>query len=169
MKKILLGGFILFDLALIGGSGFVLFTYVSRKMPSKLHMTGTTTPVVTPAASPAAGTPAAPTGKAIGSGLVTPGAAVDTSTRKILFSYRNPHAKIVSIRADFTGWKAEPMQKAANGSWTYQAQLAPGEYAYCYTADDKTFKDPFNKRTKQIGRTLVSAIVVGAAPSKPAK
>jgi 1,4-alpha-glucan branching enzyme len=88
--------------------------------------------------------------------------------RKILFTYRNPHAKAVSIRADFTGWKAEPMKKAAGGSWTYRAQLTPGEYAYCYTADDKTFKDPANKRTKQIGRTTVSAILVEALPAKAA-
>jgi len=92
-----------------------------------------------------------------------------STSRKILFTYRNPHVKQVSIRADFTGWKAEPMQKAPNNSWTYQALLSPGEYAYCFTADDKTFKDPANKRTKQIGRTLVSAIVVEGLPSKPAK
>ena len=87
----------------------------------------------------------------------------------MLFKYTNAKARQVSIRADFTGWKAQPMIKGANGSWTYQAQLTPGEYAYCYTADDRTFKDPANKRTKLIGRTVVSAIVVEALPPKPSK
>ena len=118
------------------------------------------TPVVTPSST---------TVKPIGGGLLSAMTPAESGTRKILFSYRSPHAHQVSIRADFTGWKAQPMQKAANGSWTYQAQLTPGEYAYCYTADDKTFKDPANKRTKVIGRTTVSAILVEALPAKSSK
>ena len=168
MKRVFLGCFIFFDLALIAGSAFVLFAYISGKMPAPPlpllrapaktsssageTRTGSTTPV-----------------KAAGNVFTAPASSAVTATRKILFSYRNSHARQVSIRADFTGWKAEPMQKGANGHWTYQAQLTPGEYAYCYTADDKTFKDPANKRTKQIGRTPVSAIVVEALPSKPPK
>ena len=71
------------------------------------------------------------------------------TTQTKIFSYRNSHAKRVAIRADFTGWKAEPMQRDAAGVWTYKAALSPGEYAYCYSVDDKPpLKDPINKRTK---------------------
>jgi hypothetical protein len=162
MKKAFLGAFIFVDIGLIGGSAFVLFTTISQKM--SVHS------VSFPSApSSAANSAPASTGKAVGGGISAPAASADSSTRNIKFSYRSPHAKQVSIRADFTGWKAEPMQKGANGTWTYQAALTPGEYAYCYTADDKTFKDPANKRTKQIGRTLVSAIVVEPRSSNPPK
>ena len=65
------------------------------------------------------------------------------------------------IRADFTGWRAEPMQKEPGGhTWKYMAVLEPGEYAYCFSVDDKSIRDPANKRTKQVGKTRVSSIVV---------
>jgi len=168
VKKVFLGLFILFDLGLIGGSSFVLFTYVKPKLaalPSGIHRTSDKPAI----SSSVPATLSSATVKTNGNAFSAPAGSADTSNRKILFSYRNPKARQVSIRADFTGWKAEPMQKTANGVWTYQASLTPGEYAYCYTADDKTFKDPANKRTKQIGRTLVSAIEVQALPSKSAK
>ncbi len=168
MKKVLLGGFIFFDLVLVGGSGFILYSYISRKMPVKSWSALGTSKAATAPAKETNALTASPD-KKIGGNPPVPGATGDSSMRKILFSYRSPRSKQVSIRADFTGWKAEPMQKAANGTWTYQAQLTPGEYAYCFTADDKTFKDPFNKRTKQIGRTAVSAIVVEAGPAKAIK
>jgi hypothetical protein len=157
MKKIFLGAFILFDVILIGASTFILVMYFNRKMPNQPSNSPTTSGTSFTGSKQTGTTSAVKTG---GTGLLAPSTPAESGTRKILFSYRNPHSKHVSIRADFTGWKGEPMQKAANGNWTYQAQLVPGEYAYCYTADDKTFKDPANKRTKQIGRTLVSAIVV---------
>ena len=173
MKKALLGGFILLDMGLIGGSSFVLYTYVRGHLPMTVPVTAFSTVQRTPLTAPAQVNQVAASSSAVKAAagtLPTPAAAVtESSTRKILFTYRNPHAKQVSIRADFTGWKAEIMQKAANGSWTYQATLSPGEYAYCFTADDKTFKDPANKRTKQIGRTLVSAILVESLPSKTLK
>jgi len=168
MKRVFLGCFIFFDLALMAGSAFVLFAYISGKMPAP------PLPLLRASAKPSSSAGETRTGsttpvKAAGNVFTAPAGSTMTTTRKILFSYRNSHARQVSIRADFTGWKAEPMLKGANGNWTYQAQLTPGEYAYCYTADDKTFKDPANKRTKQIGRTPVSAIVVEALPSKPPK
>ncbi len=162
MKKFFLGVFIVFDVSLIGGAGFVLYSYLHHKMPVF------SVPLVSKSMASAVAASSTSV-KAIGSGLLSSSVPNESSTRKILFSYRSPHARQVSIRADFTGWKAQPMQKAANGTWTYQAQLTAGEYAYCYTADDKTFKDPANKRTKVIGRTTVSAILVEALPAKASK
>ena len=170
MKKFLLVVFILLDMALIGAGSFVLYGYITHKV--QLPALPALSNPITASPSPATRTPAplpASSSKAIGAGLVNPVAPGETSTRKILFTYRNSRVRQVAIRADFTGWKAQPMVKAANGSWTYLAQLTPGEYAYCFTADDKTFKDPANKRTKVIGRTTVSAIMVEALPAKTSK
>lgn len=164
MKQSFLVLFILADLGIMGGAGFFLYKHLTSGAKP-------VTPAVTPTTNPIASvSPATSSGTA--SSLitpvatnVTPGASSDASMRKILFTYHNPKARQVAIRADFTGWKAEAMARDDRGVWTYQAHLLPGEYAYCFTVDDKTFKDPANKRTKQIGRTFVSAIVVEAKAS----
>lgn len=164
MKKLFLGLFILVDLGLIGGAAFFLYGYLNHKLPTFSMPMGAKMPAASVVKT------STTTAKSFGGGLLANATTSnESSVRKILFTYRNSKAHQVSIRADFTGWKAEPMQKGANGSWTYQSSLTPGEYAYCYTADDKTFKDPANKRTKVIGRTTVSAILVEALPAKPSK
>jgi hypothetical protein len=162
MKKFFLAVFMLFNVALIGGGVYVLAVYVSHQRPAP----SLKVPSVPHAAVPV---PAVSSSTVPVAGNAAPGVFAESATRKMLFKYHNPKARQVAIRADFTGWKAEPMQKESGGFWTYTATLSPGEYAYCFTVDDKTFKDPANKRTKQIGRTMVSAIVVGALPSKAAK
>jgi len=164
MKKFFLGVFILCDLILIAGSAFVLYTYLSKRPASS----GVTSPAATgPASTPS---PAPAAGGAAPSIMPIAPPVPDATTQTKVFSYRNSHAKRVAIRADFTGWKAEPMQRDSAGVWTYKAALSPGEYAYCYSVDDKPpLKDPINKRTKLIGRAVVSAIVVEATPSKTPK
>jgi hypothetical protein len=160
VKKVFLALFILLDLALIGGTSFYLFTYISSRMPHfKMPTPAAATSV--PASSASGLNPS--------TGIVSTNTAGTMSPASLtkIFSYRNSHAKHVAIRADFTGWKAEPMQRDSAGVWTYRAILSPGEYAYCFSVDDKPpLKDPVNKRTKLIGRAVVSAIVVEAAPPK---
>jgi 1,4-alpha-glucan branching enzyme len=82
-----------------------------------------------------------------------------------MFSYANSKARQVALRADFTGWKAEAMKRDARGIWTFRTNLPPGEYAYIFMVDDSPKKDPANKRTKRIGTTQVSAVVIKAAPA----
>ncbi len=174
MRKPVIIILIILDLCIMGAAGAFLLTHVTAK--TRTPVAAAPVPKAPPsppvAASPSAtpgtvtppsidivtsahtDTPAAPTGDA----------GATAGTRKIGFSYHNGKAKQVFIRADFTGWKAEAMNKDARGMWVYQASLTPGEYAYCYTVDDKTFRDPANKRTKQIGRTLVSSVLVTPPP-----
>ena len=65
------------------------------------------------------------------------------------------------FRAEFTGWTAKPMAKnPATHTWTYDAKLEPGEYGYLFTVDDRPIRDPNNKRTKSVGKTLVSSLIV---------
>jgi len=164
MKKILLVVLILLDVIIMASAAFFLYMRVTGHSNRPIRIM----PIPVPAPVPASPRP----GSLIVISSSTPVIAntqppTETGMRKILFSYRNPKAKEVFIRADFTGWKADAMHKDAKGMWDYQANLLPGEYAYCYTVDDKTFRDPANKRTKQIGRTYVSAIVVKPASAPP--
>jgi hypothetical protein len=170
MKKVLLVSLILLDLVIMVPAAFFLYVHLSTHQNFTKLTPPTPTPVRT--TNPIASSTHQETlinvssGPAAAISTSTPPAAAEAGMRKILFSYRNPKAKQVFIRADFTGWKADMMHKDAKAMWVYQANLLPGEYAYCFTVDDKTFRDPANKRTKQIGRTFVSAIVV--KPSAPA-
>lgn len=165
MKKFLLGAFILLDIGLVAASVFVMTTYIRRTRPllkPTMAISVSSTPFV-PALPVASSSPTA-----LGNSELISADATGATTRKIRFSYHNPRAKRVAIRADFTGWKADPMIRGSNGEWSYTVPLTPGEYAYCFSVDDKPpLKDPANKRTKLIGRAVVSAIVVKAlAPPK---
>jgi hypothetical protein len=171
MKKFFLFIFILVDAAVVGVC--VLFLY------SRMHSASGTAPfagvsipgltsttAAPPPANTSAATPAAPAPSAQPPAASPAAASANAAARKILFQYRNSKARKVMIRADFTGWRAEPMQKdPATSTWKYTGVLEPGEYAYCFSVDDKSIRDPANKRTKQVGKTFVSSIIVSANPA----
>ena len=176
MKKFFLILFILADLTVMAGASAYLYTYVQHKksgvpmrsfgLPQAIHLAPRTVklaPAVATSSAVVLGAPAAPSMTPIAPASVVPA----TPYRNIGFSYKNLRAKQVLIRADFTGWKGVPMKRDTNGLWSYTAQLTPGEYAYCFTVDDKIIKDPANKHTKRIAQTQVSAINVEKAPPKP--
>jgi len=171
MKRFFWSVLILLDVGIIAASAFLLYLHWTHKSFSTW---GVSAPMMRREASPQPPTP-------LGAKTLVPAAAVGTSTAAPaamkpaaanpsaevsheLFSYHNPKAQQVFIRGDFTGWKAEPMHKDAKGVWEYQANLTPGEYGYCYSVNDRIFPDPANKRTKLVGKTPVSSIVVKARP-----
>ena len=178
MKKFFLVVFILLDLAVIAVSVLFLIAHLQAPAGSFSTPTSVSRPMMagtrpSPIA-PATPVPLKPTvpgapGMATSTTSPAPGTppAAAPNQHKILFAYRNSKSKKVMIRADFTGWRAEPMQKDANSIWRYTALLEPGEYAYCFSVDNKSIRDPANKRTKQVGKTFVSAIVVKAPPAAP--
>jgi hypothetical protein len=179
MKKFFLLIFILIDLAVLSGACALIYNRLMEShapltvasLVPNMHPAPSTTPVPTalhastsPITAPA-GQPSAP--------ATTPASAISGSnsiepaTRNIKFSYRNSKAKQVSIRADFTGWKAQTMTRDSGGVWSFQAALPPGEYAYCFTVDGRAIRDMANKRTKVIGQTTVSAVVVNPLAGHP--
>ena len=162
MKKFFLIVFILADLALIAVSVlFLVFRLGSKKNPfvPRLIPSGSGAAPTVAGAPPAAGSAVSAPAPAATDVSLKPDAS---GARKILFTYRNSRPKKVMIRADFTGWRAEPMEKdAATPVWKYMAVLEPGEYSYLFSVDDKPVRDPANKRTKKVGTTIVSSLVVG--------
>jgi hypothetical protein len=164
MKKFFLIIFILLDGLIIFASGWFLFMRVKtnrnplQDSPLAQNFGASKPSVVLPPVTPEVSPSAAPLQPAEPAAAVPPS---NGNTRKIGFAYRNSKARKVMIRAEFTGWRAEPMQKdPATSTWKYIAVLEPGEYAYCFSVDDKSIRDPANKRTKQVGKTIVSAIIV---------
>jgi len=174
VKKFLLTLFILVDLVVLVGAAGFLFFYVQGKplpipesmMPVRLP-TRSPTAVSAPAAAPVI--PAAPVAVSTGTSSAFIPPVVNSGApgvRNLRFTYKNSKAKEVAIRADFTGWRAKPMTRDAAGVWTFDAQLTPGEYAYCFAVDSKIIPDPASKRSKRIGQNTVSAIEVKPAPAK---
>jgi hypothetical protein len=171
VKKFFLILFILVDVIVIAGAAFMIYSTVNGKHrgfnPMLTKMTGMPLPG---AAKPQAILPSTGPAAVIGSGPALTPASVPltpaTPYRNIAFTYKNVKAKQVLIRADFTGWKGVPMKRDAAGLWSYAAQLTPGDYAYCFTVDDKIIKDPASKHSKRIAQTMVSAITVEKAPVK---
>lgn len=170
MRKLGLSLFILADLAVLSASAMFLairlgVAKVPAGLPTNLfpaQMLASVSPRVNTSTNFSAN-PVTPT--------PTPSAGAETATakpagangsRNILFTYRNSLPKKVMIRADFTGWRAEPMEKdPATKIWKYSVPLEPGEYSYLFSVDDKPVRDPANKRTKKVGTTVVSSLVVG--------
>jgi hypothetical protein len=167
MKKFFLVLFILVDGVAMAGAAFIIYSALTgnpHSLKSALPMVGMHMPgaAIPKAIRPAAGGTAVAVSTAPASVPLTP----TTPYRNIGFTYKNTKAKQVLIRADFTGWKGVPMKRDAGGLWSYSAQLVPGEYAYCFTVDDKIIKDPAAKHSKLIAQTMVSAITVAKAPIK---
>jgi hypothetical protein len=165
MKRIFLILFIVVDIAVMGAAAYILFIHLTGKETAPTAVSSNSAPtssgLLTSTSTVGALGLVTSTGTVPGQ-MARPlsGGPSDSAVRKILFTYRNPKARTVAIRADFTGWKGESMVRDTRGVWTFQASLPPGEYAYCYTVDNKSIRDPANPRRKPIGRTYVSAIVV---------
>jgi len=163
MKKFLLILFILFDVLVITASVMFLISRVkmNRDNAMTIGVPVSRTLSAPPVASSSTVTISTAAQTQISSSPTA--SATPVSGQRKFFSYRNSRAKKVMIRGDFTDWRPAPMQKdPASGKWTYMAVLEPGEYAYCFSVDDKSIRDPSNKRTKQFGKARVSSIVVQA-------
>ena len=46
------------------------------------------------------------------------------------FRYKAPDAKSVDLMSEFNGWKAVPMTKDEDGTWTVKVKLPSGKHAY---------------------------------------
>lgn len=58
------------------------------------------------------------------------------------FRFYRPAAAEVALAGDFSGWSNRlPMRRDANGWWTLDLALPPGEYRFRYVADGEWYTD----------------------------
>lgn len=55
---------------------------------------------------------------------------------------RAPRATRVEVAGDWNGWRAVPAQRAANGVWYVDLELAPGRYRYAFRVDGSRWSVP---------------------------
>ncbi|MBN1492637.1 MAG: AAA family ATPase [Candidatus Omnitrophica bacterium] len=68
---------------------------------------------------------------------------------RLVFSINAPHATVVELAGDFTGWTPIPLRKDKNveGMWTLDVSLKPGVYEYKFIVDSAWIADPQNNDT----------------------
>ena len=94
-----------------------------------------------------------------------PGSPVEASgaPRKILFQYRDPFAKRVSIVGDFNRWAPKLMNKDG-ARWSISLSIKPGVYAYNFLVDGKTIRDPSQKQSKKRAGQKIPASLIDVKP-----
>lgn len=168
MKKFFLLVFLLVDLALVAGALMFLIQHI-KTGKTTMSLPGSGMTLFKPGASASATQVPVTSTATVGGAMAPSTRPANVATRKY-FTYRNSHAKHVMIRGDFTNpnWHEEPMTyDKAKQVWVYSAMLEPGEYGYLFFVDGKPTRDPNNKRTKLVGKTPVSVLVVSSTPSAP--
>lgn len=98
----------------------------------------------------------------VGLSLIAGWLAVHSATAKDqAFRFKKPDAQSVALVGEFNGWKAQPMSKSGDGTWTTNVSVAPGTYGYKFLVNgaDWTF-DPENSNRKKVDGIENSAIEV---------
>jgi 1,4-alpha-glucan branching enzyme len=94
---------------------------------------------------------------------VTPTAGPQLVEGGVLFRYRNPEAKRVTVVGDFNDWSptVDPMaDDNADGEWTLFYPLPPGTYAYKFVVDGKNWvPDPANPISEPDGFNSRNSII----------
>jgi 1,4-alpha-glucan branching enzyme len=85
------------------------------------------------------------------------------------FSYNAPNATTVGLAGEFNSWQPVAMTKGADGAWTADVPLAPGEYGYKFVVDGNDWEiDPNNASRKTVDGVENSSITVTGTMAAPA-
>lgn len=72
----------------------------------------------------------------------------------ILFSYKEPNARLVTVAGTFNNWEKDQfiLRKNKNGVWSGYIQIPKGEYYYKYCIDNIWSSDPCNPLKEDDGQ-----------------
>jgi len=70
--------------------------------------------------------------------------AATAGSRKVRLQHRAPEAQRVCVAGTFNNWQpdAVALQRQADGVWTIELELAPGEHEYRFVVDGVWCDDP---------------------------
>ncbi len=169
MGKTFLMAVLALDLLVLGSSAYVLWDRVSKNLHPQSQVVQSVPAASAPPMSQSSDPLSAPGAHApaieeIQEENKTETAAKKTpqkgKNQKVVFSFRDPLAKNVSVTGTFNAWKPAPMKKDASNKWSAALPLAPGQYAYNFIVDGKTIRDPGKKDSKLIQGHKVQASVL---------
>jgi len=99
----------------------------------------------------------------IGAGLLA-GWRAGATPAPTHFAYKAADATSVGIAGEFNGWKPAAMTKGADGTWTVDIPLEPGEYGYKFVVNGSDWElDPSNPNKKTVDGIDNSSLTVGGA------
>ena len=85
------------------------------------------------------------------------------------FRLEKPEAQSVELMAEFNGWKALPMKKQSDGTWTATVAVPPGTYGYKFLVNGTEWVfDPKNTNRKSVDGIENSAVEISTGPGSPA-
>jgi hypothetical protein len=77
------------------------------------------------------------------------------------FQFARPDAQRVDLMGEFNHWKAQPMRKGADGTWTLAVSMSPGTYGYKFLVDGNEWVlDPSNPNRKTVDGVENSSITI---------
>lgn len=71
-----------------------------------------------------------------------PATTTASTTRAIRLSLHCPEAHTVSLAGSFNDWQPDHLQSDAEGEWSSELSLAPGDYEYLFVVDERWLPDP---------------------------
>ncbi|MBK8870423.1 MAG: hypothetical protein IPN19_05125 [Elusimicrobia bacterium] len=86
----------------------------------------------------------------------TPSPPAPVNPIRKTFSYDSSKAKSVQLVGDFNKWMPQNFDRDPKGRWSLSVPLAPGDYSYSFIVDEKTIRDPYQRRTDAKGRSLLT-------------
>jgi hypothetical protein len=82
------------------------------------------------------------------------------------FRLERPDAQRVELLGEFNQWKAQPMKKESDGSWTLTISIPPGTYGYKFLVNGSEWAfDPKNPKRKTVDSIENSMIEIAGGSS----
>ena len=87
-------------------------------------------------------------------------------TKMIRLSLHSPEAHTVCLAGSFNDWQPDHLQSDAEGEWSIELSLPPGDYEYLFVVDDCWQPDPAEAATRPNPFGGVNSVlhVPGAVP-----
>jgi chromosome partitioning protein len=81
--------------------------------------------------------------------VAEPAPALQSAEKGVVFTYKDPHARVVQLAGDFNSWVPDhevETRQGPEGTWEKIVRLGPGVYQYRYFVDGEWHPDPSNPR-----------------------